>query len=75
MHDEGLLAAAPEINHLATKLCGLHGPLQCYLVGSVVITGPADGAGKTLPLGPCAVAVFTEFLDAIRELPMPRLVS
>ena len=73
--DEGLIAAAPELNQLATKLCALYGPLRCYLVGIVVLTGPADRTGHTLPLGPAAVAVLADILDTVADLPMPQLVD
>lgn len=72
--DEGLLAAAPQVNHLATKLCGLYGPLRSHLVGAVVLTGPADESGETLPLGPSAVAVLVDIFRTVNNQPMPRLV-
>ncbi len=73
--DEGLLAATPEINPLATKLCGAYGPLGSYLVGTVVLTGPADQTGETLPLGPGAVAVLGGVFAVLNDQPLPRLVD
>lgn len=71
--DEGMLAVDAEINEVATKLCSVFGPVRRYLVGSVVLTGPADATGNTLPLGPAAVAVLARILDTVNDLPMPRL--
>lgn len=42
--DEGLLVAAPVLNPRASALC------EQPIVGTVVVSGPADSEGNTLPL-------------------------
>lgn len=71
--EEAALVEQPSINPTATKLCRLYGPLQSYLLGTVVLTGGADTEHRTSPLSVQAVAVLAKILDTVAALPMPRL--
>lgn len=64
-----------EPNALATKLCGLFGPLNSYLAGIVVLTGPGDSQGRTQPLNGEAAEHLRRVLSRLQHRPWPAIGS
>lgn len=71
--DEALLNGTPVVNRLATKLCGLQGPLRAAIHGTVLLTGAPDGVGDTQPLTQAQAQALLEHLQDLASAPMPPL--
>lgn len=69
--DEGRFKDEPHTNELATKLCGIYGPLVSDIVGTVLITGDTDDEGDTRPLTAEQLHELGAILEQLRPLPMP----
>jgi uncharacterized protein DUF3846 len=71
--DEALYNGAPEINELATKICGLQGPLCSEIIGTVMLTGIPNREGDTQPLSRDQAQLLLDLLGELHSAPMPEI--